>query len=239
MSTEKLDNRRPAGKGRTGAAAAGASVLGAAAGSAATAFAANHTTDEPIAPEPNPEPVPEPTPEPTPKPAPEPTPEPEPIPEPEPEPIPEPESEPIPEPEPEPESEPEPEPEPVTPTIEIDSNDIDKNDFIEDVSDIEVVYDVNGEPAVIATAHNSVDGEFYLVDTDCDGDFDVVLDATGTPIVNLTGESDQLITMTDLETKTTDGYIAPNAIDEQIAQNTIGSEDISQDIHIIDSSDIA
>jgi len=110
---------------------------------------------------------------------------------------------------------------------------------VEDVTNVEVVYDVNGNEMLVATAHNSTDGDFYLVDADMDGDFDIVLDNTGTPVADLTGENDRLVTVADIEQKITDEYIAPNEIDEQIAQNDMIGEDIQNDITIVDDSNIA
>jgi len=237
---------------------AGAAMGGAAIGVAATAFAANSREDNPAsaptqptdsATEPEQNPVTEPEQEPTPTtnenhtPNPQPTqtttvePEPSPTPSPDPEPAPEPT--PSPEPNIEPEPDPDIEPEPVMPIEEIDPNDIDLGDVVEDVTNVEVVYDVNGNEMLVATAHNSTDGEFYLVDADMDGDFDIVLDGTGTPVVDLTGENDRLITVTDIEQKITDEYIPPTVIDEQIAKNDMIGEDIQNDITIIDDSDIA
>lgn len=208
---------------------AGAAVAGAAVGMAASAFA----TDDP-------EPIPDPISEPVPPIDPVPTPssnhnpdttngvhqQPEP------------DSKTIPEPEPketvDPEPIPDPEPEPIMPVEEIDSNDNELIDVIEDVTTVEVVYDINGNPMLVATAHNPVDGEFYLVDADMDGDFDVVLDGAGVPVVELTGENDQLITVTDVESKMTDNYTAPNEIDEMIAQNNMIDEQIQNDIIIVD-----
>lgn len=125
-------------------------------------------------------------------------------------------------------------PEPVMPVEEIDPNDIDMADVIEDVSLVEVVYDINGNPMVVATAHNAEMGEFYLVDVDVDGDFDVILDSAGIPVMDLTGESDQLITITDLEAKITDDYIPRTEIDDIIAQNNMIGEQIQNDITIIE-----
>lgn len=123
-------------------------------------------------------------------------------------------------------------PEPVMPVEEIDPNDIDMADVIEDVSLVEVVYDINGNPMVVATAHNAEMGEFYLVDVDVDGDFDVILDSAGIPVMDLTGESDQLITITDLEAKISDDYIPRTEIDDIIAQNNMIGEQIQNDIII-------
>jgi len=241
---------------------AGAAMGGAAIGVAATAFAANSQEDSPKTSstqtteptqDPKQDPATEPTQEPTqaqdtshtPNPHPnqtttvEPEPSPSPTPSPDPEPAPEPTPSPEPNIEPEPDPDIEPEPEPVMPIEEIDPNDIDLGDVVEDVTNVEVVYDVNGNEMLVATAHNSTDGEFYLVDADMDGDFDIVLDGTGTPVVDLTGENDRLITVTDIEQKITDEYIPPTVIDEQIAKNDMIGEDIQNDITIIDDSDIA
>ena len=125
-------------------------------------------------------------------------------------------------------------PEPVMPVEEIDPNDIDMADVIEDVSLVEVVYDINGNQMVVATAHNAEMGEFYLVDVDVDGDFDVILDSTGMPVMDLTGDNDQLITITDLEAKITDDYIPRSGIDDMIAQNNMIGEQIQNDITIIE-----
>lgn len=123
-------------------------------------------------------------------------------------------------------------PEPVMPVEEIDPNDIDMADVIEDVSLVEVVYDINGNPMVVATAHNAEMGEFYLVDVDVDGDFDVILDSAGVPVMDLTGDNDQLITITDLEAKISDDYIPRTEIDDIIAQNNMIGEQIQNDIII-------
>lgn len=125
-------------------------------------------------------------------------------------------------------------PEPVMPVEEIDPNDIDMADVIEDVSLVEVVYDINGNQMVVATAHNAEMGEFYLVDVDVDGDFDVILDSTGMPVMDLTGDNDQLITITDLEAKITDDYIPRSGIDDMIAQTNMIGEQIQNDITIIE-----
>lgn len=122
--------------------------------------------------------------------------------------------------------------EPVIPVEEIDPNDIDMADVIEDVSLVEVVYDPMGNPMVVATAHNAEMGEFYLVDVDVDGDFDVILDSAGMPVMDLTGDNDQLITITDLEAKITDDYIPRSEIDDIIAQNNMIGEQIQNDIII-------
>lgn len=127
-----------------------------------------------------------------------------------------------------------PETPPVTPAVEIDPADNDLADVIEDVTTIEVVYDVNGNSMLVATAHNSIDGEFYLVDVDMDGDFDVVLNSAGFPVIELTGENDRLITVTDLDAKITDDYIARNEMDDMIARNDMIGEQIQDDITIID-----
>lgn len=250
--TQKFESKKNSKKDYAGVKAAGMGLAGAAVGSTATAFTknigdepeANNPAPEqkPVQPEPvQPEPKPEPTPEPV-VPSPEPEPivsEPEPIvPEPEPKPInpePEPEPKPIdPEPEPEPKPiDPEPEPDdiPYVPAIEIDPNDKDVADIIQDVTSLDVVRDVNGNEMLVATAHNAEAGEFYLVDMDVDGDFDVILDSAGIPVKDMTGADDKLITLTDLDVKVSgEDYVAPNEIDESIAQNTSIGEDIQMDI---------
>lgn len=123
-------------------------------------------------------------------------------------------------------------PEPVMPVEEIDPNDIDVADVIEDVSLVEVVYDPMGNPMVVATAHNAEWGEFYLMDVDMDGDFDVILDSAGMPMIDLVGENDQLVTITDLEAIITDDYIPRTEIDDMIAQNNMIGEQIQNDIII-------
>lgn len=218
-------NQRTESKNQTGR-TVGAAAAGAAAGMTASAF----TVEDPA---PQPEPAPAPEPDPTPAPEPEPVPpvEPEPSPDPAPEIIPDP----LPEPKVSAEAEPEPipEPEPVMPVEEIDPQDNEPGNVIEDVTTVEVVYDINGAPMIVATAHNPVDGEFYLVDVDADGDFDVVLNGAGEPVMELTGENDRLITVTDVESKITDDYIARNEIDDMIAQNDMIGEQIQNDITII------
>lgn len=128
----------------------------------------------------------------------------------------------------------EPEKGPVMPVEEIDLNDNELTDVIEDVTTVEVVYDINGNPMLVATAHNPADGEFYLVDVDMDGDFDVVLNSAGVPVAELTGENDRLITVTDVESKVTDDYIARNEIDDMIANTDMIGERIQNDIIIVD-----
>lgn len=226
---QRTERKYQAGK-VAGIAAAGVAAVG----MAASAFAADDA--EPVMPEPEPV-VPTDT---------EPTSapnhrqdtgghqEPEPEPEHPSDPLPEPEVPIAADPQPEPEPEPQPEPEPVMPVVEIDPNDNDLDDVIEDVTTVEVVYDINGNPMLVATAHNSVDGEFYLVDVDMDGDFDVILNDAGVPVADLTGENDQLITLTDVESKMTDEYIARNEIDDMIAQNNMIGEQLQNDITIVD-----
>lgn len=246
--TQKFESKKNSKKDFAGVKSAGMGLAGAAVGSTATAFTTNkgeesevgNPTPEPtpIQPEPkteqvvpdtNPEPV-APSPEPNPiEPEPDPiVPEPEPI-------VPKPEPKPIdPEPEPEPKPiDPEPEPDdiPYVPAIEIDPNDNDVADIIQDVTSLDVIRDVNGNEMLVATAHNAEDGEFYLVDMDVDGDFDVILDGAGIPVKGLVDADDKLITLTDLDVKVSgEDYVAPNEIDESIAQDTTIGEDIQMDI---------
>lgn len=165
------------------------------------------------------------------EPTPDPTSEPAPAPIPEPTRTPAPASDPVPDPVPEIDAE-----EPVLPVEEIDPLDNDIADVIEDVTNVEVVYDINGNPMIVATAHNSVDGEFYLVDADVDGDFDVILDGMGNPVADLTGANDQLVTVTDVEAQMNDNYIAPTDTDNLIAQQNMIGENIQQDIIIVDDN---
>jgi len=79
-----------------------------------------------------------------------------------------------------------------------------------------------------------VDGEFYLVDADVDGDFDVILDRMGNPVADLTGANDQLVTITDVETQMNENYVAPTETDTLIAQHNMIGENIQQDIIIVD-----
>ena len=147
----------------------------------------------------------------------------------------EPKSDPEPVPEQKPDSDPEPDDtliDPVVPVEEIDPNDIDMADVIEDVTNVEVVYDVNGNEMIVATAHNSTVGEFYLIDVDVDGDIDVMLDAMG----NMIPIEDQLITLTDIDAKINEGYIPPTEADDIIAQNNMIGEDIQQDIIYTDDN---
>ena len=232
--TQKFENKKNSKKDYAGIKSAGMGLAGAAVGSTATAITLNKGDEqEPISPTPNPNPdKPEPKPEPA---QPEPKPEPDPVvPEPEPDPIvpePEPNPEPVPEPEPNPEPDPEQEDIPYVPAIEIDPNDNDVADIIQDVTSLDVIRDVNGNEMLMATAHNAEVGEFYLVDMDVDGDFDVILDGAGVPVQDLTGDNDKLITMTDLDVKVSgDDYVEPNEIDELIAQNNSIGEDMQVDI---------
>ena len=138
-------------------------------------------------------------------------------------------------PEQKPDSDPEPDDtliDPVVPVEEIDPNDIDMADVIEDVTNVEVVYDVNGNEMIVATTHNSTVGEFYLIDVDVDGDIDVMLDAMG----NMIPIEDQLITLTDIDAKINEGYIPPTEADDIIAQNNMIGEDIQQDIIYTDDN---
>lgn len=258
--TQKFDTTKNSKKGNESLKAAGMGLAGATIGSAATAYATHNTNSpEPVAPVPEPKPEPKPEPEPKhdtePKPGPVnpdpvnpgpvepdpivpepgpivPEPNPEPNPEPEPEPEPEPAPEPDPEPDPEPEPEPEPEPDiPYVPVVEIDPNDNDVMDIIQDVTSMDLVRDVNGNEMLVATAHNTVDGEFKLVDSDYDGDFDVILDGNGYPVIDLSGENDSLITVTDVETiMNGNDYLPPTEIDEIIAQNSTVGENMQNDI---------
>lgn len=255
--TQKFDTTKNSKKGNESLKAAGMGLAGATIGSAATAYATHNTNSpEPVAPVPEPKPEPKPEPEPKhdtePKPDPvnpdpvnpdpvnpgpvEPdpiVPEPGPIvPEPNPEPNPEPEPEPAPEPDPEPVPEPEPEPDiPYVPFVEIDPNDNDVMDIIQDVTSIDLVQDVNGNEILVATAHNTVDGEFYLVDADVDGDFDIVMNEDGYPVIDLTGDNDALVTVTDVETiMHGSDYVPPTEVDDIIAQNSTVGENIQNDI---------
>lgn len=258
METKVIENNNNKNQSKTGGKGdgmkmAGMTVLGGIIGGTATAVGMDGETSdpvptqEPVEPEPvEPEPV---TPDPVvPDPVdPEPvTPEPV-VPEPvDPEPVtPEPE---VPEPvdpglvTPEPVV-PDPDPadtgeivEPAVPVIEIDPNDTELPDLVEDVVSVDVVQDVNGDQMIVAQAHNSEVGDFYLVDADVDGDFDVIVDASGIPVIDLTGENDQLITMTDVEAKMNDGYIEPNVIDDTIAQNNgVDGNDFGDDVVIVDA----
>lgn len=253
METKVIENNNNKNQNKTGGKGdgmkmAGMTVLGGIIGGTATAVAMDGETSDPV---PTPKPVePEPVePEPvTPDPVvPEPvTPDPV-VPEPvDPEPVtPEPV---VPEPvdpglvTPEPVV-PDPDPidtgeivEPAVPVIEIDPNDTELPDLVEDVVSVDVVQDVNGDQMIVAQAHNSEVGDFYLVDADVDGDFDVIVDASGIPVIDLTGENDQLITMTDVEAKMNDGYIEPNVIDETIAQNNgVDGNDFGADVVIVDA----
>lgn len=230
-------DKQKAKKSNEGIKVVGAALVGSIVGSSTTTLASELVNpDDPVV-------VPEPVPDPEPVPEPEPTPDPEPAPEPEP----------VPEPEPTPDPEPVPEPEPpviepgrkdsadvqgeepaveVAPVVEIDPNDNDVADVIEDITNVEVVYDVNGDPMIVATAHNSTVGEFYLIDVDVDGDIDVMLDAMG----NVMPVNDQLITLTDIDAKIDDGYTPPTDTDDIIAQNNMIGEDIQQDIFNIDDN---
>ena len=70
-----------------------------------------------------------------------------------------------------------------------------------------------------------------LVDMDVDGDFDVILDGAGVPVKSMVDADDKLITLTDLDVKVSgEDYVAPNEIDESIAQDTTIGEDIQMDI---------
>ncbi len=222
---EKSDKREKTNKNTGDMKLAGASAFGGIAGGGISAIAAEirHSEEPELMPDPEPEPAPDPTPDPTPKPDSDPKPDPTPMPEPDPDVVPDP----IPATDPE---------EPVLPVEEIDPFDIDAADYIEDVTNVEVVYDINGNPMVVATAHNSVDGEFYLVDADADGDFDVILDEMGNPVVDLTGENDQLVTLTDVETQMNEDYVAPTDMDDMIAQQNMIGEDIQHDITVIDDN---
>ena len=238
METKVIENNNNKNQNKTGGKGdgmkmAGMTVLGGIIGGTATAVAMDGETSDPV---PTPEPVePEPvTPDPV---VPEPV-DPEPV---TPEPV-------VPEPvdpglvTPEPVV-PDPDPidtgeivEPAVPVIEIDPNDTELPDLVEDVVSVDVVQDVNGDQMIVAQAHNSEVGDFYLVDADVDGDFDVIVDASGIPVIDLTGENDQLITMTDVEAKMNDGYIEPNVIDETIAQNNgVDGNDFGADVVIVDA----
>lgn len=229
-------------KSNEGIKVVGAALVGSIVGSSTTTLASELVNpDEPVV-------VPEPVPDPAPvDPAPV---DPEPVdPEPidpvpvDPEPVDpgpqvvvsEPKSDPEPVPEHKPDSDPEPDDtliDPVVPVEEIDPNDIDMADVIEDVTNVEVVYDVNGNEMIVATAHNSTVGEFYLIDVDVDGDIDVMLDAMG----NMIPIEDQLITLTDIDAKINEGYIPPTEADDIIAQNNMIGEDIQQDIIYTDDN---
>lgn len=253
--TQKFENKsQNTKKQHEGMKTAGAAVIGSVIGSGTTTLASELTTeDEPVVvPEPIPEPEPEPTPAPEPEPVPEPIPEPEPTPAPVPEPIPEPEPVPTPnpdmvvvEPEPVPDT---PSPDapvtvqeeeitdPVAPVIEIDPNDNDVADFIEDVTDVEVVYDINGNPTAIqANVHNSINGDFALIDVDFDGDFDYVVDSTGMATDMI---PDQLITLTDMTTAASEdeGYVPFTDDDNFIASNNMIGENFQNDIIITDEN---
>lgn len=238
METKVIENNNNKNQNKTGGKGdgmkmAGMTVLGGIIGGTATAVAMDGETSDPV---PTPEPVePEPvTPDPV---VPEPV-DPEPV---TPEPV-------VPEPvdpglvTPEPVV-PDPDPidtgeivEPAVPVIEIDPNDTELPDLVEDVVSVDVVQDVNGDQMIVAQAHNSEVGDFYLVDADVDGDFDVIVDASGIPVIDLTGENDQLITMTDVEAKMNDGYIEPNVIDDTIAQNNgVDGNDFGDDVVIVDA----
>lgn len=128
----------------------------------------------------------------------------------------------------------------------IDPNDHDAPDFMEEFIGAEQVYTLDGSEMTVASIHNSIDGDMYLVDVDNDGDFDVILDANGNemaigmddlgnPIMSSTylgegGAGDNLLTLSDME-------LANDTIDPlndmDIANNTLG-DDIQQDI--IDTS---
>lgn len=241
--TQKFeDKNQKTNKNHEGLRVAGAAVVGSVVGSGTTTFASELTTgDEPVmVPEPVPESVPESTPEVVePEPVPEPTPEvvePEPVPEPIPEVV---------EPEPVPDIPSSDDPvavqeeeitDPVAPVIEIDPNDNDVADFIEDVTSVEVVYDINGNPTAIqANVHNSINGDFALVDVDFDGDFDYVVDSMGI-VVDMLPE--QLITLTDMTTvvQKDDGYVPPTDDDNFIASNNMIGENFQNDIITTDEN---
>lgn len=246
--TQKFENKsQNTKKQHEGLKTAGAAVIGSVIGSGTTTLASELTTeDEPVVvPEsiPEPAPEPEPVPEPIPEPEPTPAPAPEPIPEPEPVPTPNPDTVVV-EPEPVPDT---PSPDasgtvqekeeitdPVAPVIEIDPNDNDVADFIEDVTDVEVVYDINGNPTAIqANVHNSINGDFALVDVDFDGDFDYVVDSTGIVTDMI---PDQLITLTDMTTAANEdeGYVPSTDDDNFIASNNMIGENFQNDIIITD-----
>lgn len=226
--TQMFDkDKQKAKKSNEGIKVVGAALVGSIVGSSTTTLASELVNpDEPVV-------VPEPVPDPAPV-------DPEPV---DPEPVDpgpqvvvsEPKSDPEPVPEQKPDSDPEPDDtliDPVVPVEEIDPNDIDMADVIEDVTNVEVVYDVNGNEMIVATAHNSTVGEFYLIDVDVDGDIDVMLDAMG----NMIPIEDQLITLTDIDAKINEGYIPPTEADDIIAQNNMIGEDIQQDIIYTDDN---
>ena len=123
---------------------------------------------------------------------------------------------------------------PYVPAIEIDPNDNDLENIIDDVSVLDVVYDVNGNEMIMARAHDATGGEFYLVDVDADGDFDAVLDEGGSPIFELNGDSDQLVTVVDVQgVMVKEGYLPPTEIDDSLAENTLNGENINDDIETV------
>ena len=221
--TQMFDkDKQKAKKSNEGIKVVGAALVGSIVGSSTTTLASELVNpDEPVV-------VPEPVPDPAPV-------DPAPV-----DPgsqvvVSEPKSDPEPVPEQKPDSDPEPDDtliDPVVPVEEIDPNDIDMADVIEDVTNVEVVYDVNGNEMIVATAHNSTVGEFYLIDVDVDGDIDVMLDAMG----NMIPIEDQLITLTDIDAKINEGYIPPTEADDIIAQNNMIGEDIQQDIIYTDDN---
>lgn len=242
--TQKFEDKsKNAKKSHEGLKTAGAAIIGSVIGSGTTTLASELTTDDEPVVMPEPVPEPEPTPEPEPEPTPVPEPTPEPIPEPEPVPEPNPDTVVV-EPEPVPDVPSPDDPvqentetnEPVVPVIEIDPNDNDVADFIEDVTNVEVVYDINGNPTAIqANVHNSINGDFALVDVDFDGDFDYVVDSTGMATDMI---PDQLITLTDMTTAASEdeGYVPFTDDDNFIASNNMIGENFQNDIIITDEN---
>lgn len=125
--------------------------------------------------------------------------------------------------------------EPVEPTesvVEIDPDDIDAPNNLSDVTSMEIEYDVNGNPMIVAQAHNAEFGDFTMVDVDSDGDFDLLLTEKEGEI-DMGSEADQLITVADVQTSMTDDYIPATQEDVTMMTENIANADLDQDVVLV------
>jgi len=122
--------------------------------------------------------------------------------------------------------------EPAEPVVEIDPDDIDAPNNLSDVTSMEIEYDVNGNPMVVAHAHNAEFGDFAMVDVDSDGDFDLLL-TENKGAIDMGSEADQLITVADVQASMTDDYIPATQEDVTMIAENIASADIDQDVVLV------